>query len=116
MATHRSSTRAAAADGRYAQAMEPLLQSLVAAFFLLFLVTGIAYGRAAGVNRSHRDEIRMISEGMASMAYYVVMAFVAAHFVAMFNWSNLGTSSRSTAPRRWADSPCPRRRWSAASS
>jgi aminobenzoyl-glutamate transport protein len=80
----------AAADGRYTQALQPLLQSLVAAFFLLFLVTGIAYGRAAGVNHSHRDEIRMISEGMASMSYYIVMAFVAAHFVAMFNWSNLG--------------------------
>ena len=52
----------------------------MAAFFLLFLVTGVAYGRASGVNRSHRDEIRMISEGMASMSYYVVMAFVAAHF------------------------------------
>lgn len=80
----------AAADGQYAQALQPLLQSLVAAFFLLFLVTGIAYGRAAGVNRSHRDEIRMVSEGMASMSYYIVMAFAAAHFVAMFNWSNLG--------------------------
>ncbi|MCU0940876.1 MAG: AbgT family transporter, partial [Burkholderiaceae bacterium] len=81
---------AAAASGSHAQALQPLLQSLVAAFFLLFLVTGIAYGRAAGVNRSHRDEIRMISAGMASMSYYIVMAFVAAHFVAMFNWSNLG--------------------------
>ena len=81
---------AAAASGSYAQALQPLLQSLVAAFFLLFLVTGIAYGRVAGVNRSHRDDIRMISAGMASMSYYIVMAFVAAHFVAMFNWSNLG--------------------------
>ncbi len=79
-----------AAAGSPAQALQPLLQSLVAAFFLLFLVTGIAYGRAAGVNRDHRDDIRMISAGMASMAYYIVMAFVAAHFVAMFNWSNLG--------------------------
>jgi aminobenzoyl-glutamate transport protein len=80
----------AAAAGVYAQALQPLLQSMVAGFFLLFLVTGIAYGRAAGVNTSHRDEIRMVSDGMASMAYYIVMAFVAAHFVAMFNWSNLG--------------------------
>jgi aminobenzoyl-glutamate transport protein len=78
------------AEGGPAQALQPLLQSLVAAFFLLFLVTGIAYGRAAGVNRSHRDDIRMMSAGMASMSYYIVIAFVAAHFVAMFNWSNLG--------------------------
>jgi aminobenzoyl-glutamate transport protein len=32
----------------------------------------------------------MISEGMARMSCYIVMAFVAAHFVALFNWSNLG--------------------------
>ncbi len=80
----------AARGGSLALAMEPLLRSLVAGFFLLFLLTGIAYGRAAGVNRDHRDEIRMISEGMASMSYYLVLAFVAAHFVALFNWSNLG--------------------------
>jgi aminobenzoyl-glutamate transport protein len=81
---------AAAVSSGAAKGLQPLLQSLVAAFFLLFLVTGVAYGRAAGVNRNHRDEIRMISEGMASMSYYMVMAFVAAHFVALFNWSNLG--------------------------
>jgi aminobenzoyl-glutamate transport protein len=80
----------AAASGGGVKALQPLFQSLVAAFFLLFLVTGVAYGRAAGVNRSHRDEIRMMSEGMASMSYYMVMAFFAAHFVALFNWSNLG--------------------------
>lgn len=32
----------------------------------------------------------MISEGMAGMAYYIVLAFVAAQFIALFNWSNLG--------------------------
>jgi aminobenzoyl-glutamate transport protein len=63
---------------------------MVAAFFLLFLVAGIAYGRAAGVTKTHRDEIRLISEGLSSMSYYIVLAFAAAHFIALFNWSNLG--------------------------
>ena len=27
---------------------------------------------------------------MEDLAYYLVLAFVAAHFVAMFSWSNLG--------------------------
>ena len=31
-----------------------------------------------------------MSEAMADLAYYLVLAFAAAHFVAMFNWSNLG--------------------------
>ncbi len=81
---------AAGASGRIEQGLQPLFQSLVAAFFLLFLVSGIAYGRAARINRTHRDEIRMVSEGMSDMAYYIVLAFAAAHFVALFNWSNLG--------------------------
>jgi aminobenzoyl-glutamate transport protein len=100
---------AAAAGGISPQALQPFFESLVAGFFLLFLVTGIAYGRAAGVNRDHRDEIRMISDGMASMAYYIVMAFVAAHFVAMFNWSNLGviTAINGAAALGRLDLPAP---------
>ena len=32
----------------------------------------------------------MMSEAMTDLGYYLVLAFAAAHFVALFNWSNLG--------------------------
>lgn len=70
--------------------LTPLYQSLVAGFFILFLAAGWAYGKAAGTMSNHRDLVRMMSESMADLAYYLVLAFAAAHFVAMFNWSNLG--------------------------
>ncbi len=70
--------------------LRPLYQSLVAAFFLLFLLCGWAYGRAAGTIKNHRDLVEMMSEAMKDMGYYLVLAFAAAHFVAMFGWSNLG--------------------------
>lgn len=70
--------------------MQPFYQSLVAAFFILFLACGWAYGSATGSVKSHRDVVRMMSEAMADLSYYLVLAFAAAHFVAMFNWSNLG--------------------------
>ena len=70
--------------------LTPLYQSLVAGFFILFLAAGWAYGRAAGTMKDHRDLVRMMSESMGDLAYYLVLAFAAAHFVAMFNWSNLG--------------------------
>lgn len=70
--------------------LQPFYQSLVAAFFILFLATGWAYGAVTGSVKSHRDVVRMMSEAMADMSYYLVLAFAAAHFVAMFNWSNLG--------------------------
>ena len=70
--------------------LRPLYQSLVAAFFLLFLLTGWAYGRATGAIKDHRDLVNMMAESMKDMGYYLVLAFAAAHFVAMFSWSNLG--------------------------
>ncbi|MEX1032626.1 MAG: AbgT family transporter [Cellvibrionaceae bacterium] len=70
--------------------LNPLYQSLVAGFFILFLACGWAYGSATGTVNNHRDIVRMMSEAMADLSYYLVLAFAAAHFVAMFNWSNLG--------------------------
>jgi len=80
----------AAADCSIHTELRPLYQSLVAAFFLLFLLTGWAYGRATGSIKNHRDLVAMMSESMKDMGYYLVLAFAAAHFVAMFGWSNLG--------------------------
>ena len=77
---------AAAPEARY----NPLYRSLVAGFLVLFLAAGWAYGHVTGSVRSHRDIVRMMSEAMGDLAYYLVLAFAAAHFVAMFNWSNLG--------------------------
>ena len=68
----------------------PFFRSLVAGFFILFLLAGIAFGASVGVIKSHRDVVRLAGESMISMAPYIVLAFAAAHFIAMFNWSNLG--------------------------
>ncbi|WP_420431100.1 AbgT family transporter [Hyphobacterium sp.] len=70
--------------------LRPLFQSLVAGFFILFLAAGTAYGVGAGTIKNHRDLVDMMSKAMGDMAYYLVLAFAAAHFVAMFGWSNLG--------------------------
>lgn len=71
----------------------PFFRSLVAGFMVLFLAAGWFYGRAAGTIKDHRDLVDMMAEAMKDMGYYLVLAFAAAHFVAMFNWSNLGLIS-----------------------
>ncbi|MGB3711068.1 MAG: AbgT family transporter [Erythrobacter sp.] len=70
--------------------LNPFYRSLVAGFFILFLLAGWAYGKAAGTIGDHRDLVKMMSGAMEDLAYYLVLAFAAAHFVAMFAWSNLG--------------------------
>jgi aminobenzoyl-glutamate transport protein len=73
-----------------AQKLTPFFRSLPAGFFLLFFAAGLAFGVRTGAIRRDRDIARFCSQGIASMAPYVVLAFVAAHFIAMFAWSNLG--------------------------
>ncbi len=71
-------------------ALTPFFRSLPAALFLLFMATGWTYGARAGTIASHRDVARMMVEGLEPMLPYLVLVFFAAHFVAMFGWSNLG--------------------------
>ncbi|MEM1019517.1 MAG: AbgT family transporter [Pseudomonadota bacterium] len=70
--------------------LSPFYKSLVGAFFVLFLACAWAYGAAAGSIKTHRDIVKMMTGAMEDLAYYLVLSFAAAHFVAMFNWSNLG--------------------------
>jgi aminobenzoyl-glutamate transport protein len=72
------------------QTYNPLYKSLIAFFAMTFFVAGGAYGAGAGTVRSHRDMVRMMGEGISQLAPYIVLAFFAAHFVAMINWSGLG--------------------------
>jgi len=77
-------------DMAWYQKANPFFRSLVAGFMILFLAAGWAYGRAAGTINNQKDLVDMMTESMKDMGYYLVLAFAAAHFVAMFNWSNLG--------------------------
>ncbi|XBQ16113.1 MAG: AbgT family transporter [Oceanicaulis sp.] len=83
----------ALADSGVAVALVPFFQSLVAAFMILFIFAGVAYGQAAGTIRNHRDIVDMMAGAMKDMGYYLVLAFFAAYFVELFNVSNLGLIS-----------------------
>ncbi len=64
--------------------------SIVPLLVILFFFPGLGYGIAVGTIRSDRDIVRMMSEYMAILANYIVLAFFAAMFVASFAYSGLG--------------------------
>ncbi len=70
--------------------LEPFFRSVVAILAISFAILGLVYGRAMGTIQSSDDAIRLVEETIASMALYIILAFVAAHFLALFAWSNLG--------------------------
>lgn len=70
--------------------LDPFFDSLVVLIMAVFFVPGLAYGIAAGTIRNDHDVARLTGDAMATMGTYIVLAFVAAQFVATFAWSNLG--------------------------
>ena len=60
---------------------------------IAFFIPGVVYGLATGSVKNDKDVARMTSETMATMGAYIALAFVAAQFVAYFNWTNLGAVS-----------------------
>jgi aminobenzoyl-glutamate transport protein len=70
--------------------LEPFYQAIVAITMVALAGLGIVFGRAMGNIRTSEDAIAMASDAMAAMASYILLAFVAAHFLALFSWSNLG--------------------------
>src|SRR5699024_6891914 len=69
----------------------PLLSSIVFIVVAYFVVVGIAYGAAVGTLRSSRDAVRMMSDAIKEMLPFVVLAFILGNFIALFNWSGIGT-------------------------
>lgn len=75
-----------ATDGGY----KPFYKSIVSLMMVLFLVLGLVYGFAAKKIKNDKQVVQMMSETMSDLGSYIVLAFVAAHFVVLFKWSNLG--------------------------
>ncbi|MFW5757575.1 MAG: AbgT family transporter [Bacteroidota bacterium] len=70
---------------------QPFYNSLVPIMFIIFFVAGFVYGIVAKTIKSDKDVSDMTAKSMSTMGLYIVIAFVAAQFVAYFNWSNLGS-------------------------
>ena len=58
--------------------LQPFYSALVGGFFILFLLTGIAFGTGTGSVKTHRDVLKMMTEGARTMAPYIIFAFFAA--------------------------------------
>ena len=72
------------------RAFDPLYGSIVPIMTILFFVPGLVYGMVTGSITGDKQVAKMTADSMATMGGYIVLAFVAAQFVAYFNWSNIG--------------------------
>ncbi|MFN2369657.1 MAG: AbgT family transporter [Candidatus Krumholzibacteriia bacterium] len=77
-----------AADGSVLHS--PFMHGIVTVIFVGGLVTGVAYGVAAGTFRSDADVVAGMKQAMETMGLFLVLVFFAAQFVAYFKHTNLG--------------------------
>lgn len=68
----------------------PFLEGIVPLILLGFLVAGVAYGSGTGAIRSASDVPRLMGEATTGMVGYIVIAFAAGQFIAMFSWTRVG--------------------------
>lgn len=68
----------------------PLFDGIVPLVMVAFLVVGITYGVAAGTITTIDDVPRLMAESVSDMKLFVVVAFSAGQFIAMFDWSGVG--------------------------
>lgn len=69
--------------------LEPFYDAIVGLMVVIFFLPGLVYGIITEEITEDKDVTDMMAETMADLGVYIVLAFAAAHFVAMFDWSNL---------------------------
>lgn len=68
----------------------PFMGALVPIIAILFFIPGLVYGLITKTIKNDKDVANQLSDTMASMGMFIVLAFTAGQFVAYFAESNLG--------------------------
>ncbi len=68
----------------------PVLTGMVPIVFGGFLLAGLTYARTAKTVTGADELITSVADSLKTMSGYLVMMFVAAQVIALFNWSNVG--------------------------
>lgn len=71
----------------------PLLDSIVFIVVAYFFIQGVVYGKVAGTVKNTKDVVEMMTQAMGDLLGFLVLAFILGQFIALFNWSGIGTYS-----------------------
>ncbi|TWF93802.1 AbgT family transporter [Saccharopolyspora dendranthemae] len=69
----------------------PLLDSVTTLIFFGFAIPAIAYGAKAGSISRAADVPRLMALALRDLSGFLVLAFMLGQFIALFNWTNLGS-------------------------
>src|SRR5690625_7392142 len=67
------------------------MSSIIFIMMLIFLVPGVVYGFVTKSVKNDKDVANLMSSSLETMTGFIVLIFFAAQFVALFNYTNVGT-------------------------
>lgn len=68
-----------------------LMKGMVPIITILFFIPGLTYGVVNKTIKNDKDLAQLLYDSMAGMGSYIVLAFVAGQFLALFNASNISS-------------------------
>ncbi|WP_423363492.1 AbgT family transporter [Mycoplasma sp. P36-A1] len=68
----------------------PFMTGIVPLITFLFFIPGLVYGIASKQIRKSSDAVRLVEKSLSEMGGYILLAFAASQFIALFNQSNIG--------------------------
>jgi len=69
----------------------PFITGLVGFLIIYFIFVGVVYGKTVGAFKKASDVPKMMADSLNSLTSYIVLVFVIAQFIQIFNYTNLGT-------------------------
>jgi len=69
----------------------PFMQSILFVIMLIFLVTGICYGKGARTLTTATEYIEAVTKTFAGLAGLIFLLLIISQFIAYFNYSNIAT-------------------------
>lgn len=68
-----------------------LHNGLITALMVFFFLPSVAFGFASKRIKNDKDVVEKMNKSMSSMGAFLVISFTASQFIALFNYTNLGT-------------------------
>jgi len=69
----------------------PFISGLVGFLVLYFILVGVVYGKTVGAFKTSSDIPKMMADSLNGTTSYIVLVFVIAQFIQIFNYTKLGT-------------------------
>lgn len=69
----------------------PFITGLVGFLILYFILVGVVYGKTVGAFKQASDIPKVMADSLNSLTGYIVLVFVIAQFIQIFNYTSIGT-------------------------